>query len=157
MTKHPSVLEVDEKGDPQRRDICPECWEKMADHEFFSFWLTQREAPKPDPRVTREEQNRRLLALFEQMRNAGDDRFRPHVYILAHTLMKRRLLKWEGTERTENGVVRIMFRNPATDERIQVEEIDIGDESLLAVMREIDRTLPANNVRTGTSRDADPL
>jgi len=139
--KHPSVLHVDEKGEPQRRDICPDCWEKMADRKFFSFWLTQREPPKPDPRVTREEQNRRLMALFEQMRDSGDERFRPHLYVLAHALMKRRLLKWEGTKKDEKGMDRIVFRSVANGELIQVEEVDIEDEATLAIMRQIDSTL----------------
>jgi len=141
VSKHPSVLELTVKGDPHRRDICQECWEKMADRQFFSFWLTQREAPKPDPKIAREEQNRRLMAMFEMMLDAKEDRFRPHLYVLAHTLMKRRLLKWEGTQKGEDGVERIVFRNLIGDELIQVEEIDINDEGLVAVMREVDRAL----------------
>ena len=141
VTKHPSVLRVSDKGIPQRSDVCPECWEKMADRKCFSFWLTQRAAPNPDPKIAREDQNRRLMALFEMMLDAKEDRFRPHLYVLAHTLMKRRLLKWEGTQKGEDGVERIVFRNLIGDELIYVEEIDINDEGLVAVMHQIDRAL----------------
>ena len=149
LGKHPTVLDVTEKGDPQRRDVCRECWDNLADNDrkFFSFWLTQREAPKPDPKIDREEQNRRLMALFEQWRDSNDDRFRPHLYVLAHTLMKRRLLKWEGTEKGEDGTERIIFRNPATDQRIQIEEMDVGDEAFVTVMREIEARLATETSR----------
>jgi len=141
VSKHPSVLELTAKGDPHRRDICQECWEKMADRQFFSFWLAQREAPKPDPKVAREEQNRRLTAVFEMMLDSKEDRFRPHLYVLAHTLMKRRLLKWVGSRKGEDGRERIVFRNAATDEEIEIEEIDLADQAMVAVVHEIERAL----------------
>jgi len=154
VNKHPSLLNVDDQDRAERRDVCPECWEKMGEGDFFSFWLTQREPPKPDSRITREEQNRRLLALFERICGLGEDRFRPHLYVLAHTLMKRRLFKWEGTEKGEDGVPRILFRNLATDEVYKIEEIDIADEGLVAVMREIECALAGSGLTASPSAPA---
>lgn len=141
LPKHPTVLDVGRKGAAERRDVCPECWEKMADGEFFSFWLTQREPPKRDMRRTRAQQRAALLRLFEQFHASGDERFRLHLYVLAHMLMKWRLLAWEGTETGENGVERVIFRNTTTEDVIAVEEVDLNDEGLVAVKREIDIAL----------------
>ena len=156
VSKHPSVLEVTEDGQPERRDACPECWEKIADREFFSFWLTHREPPKPDTRRTREEHRAAVMRLFEQMLAGRDQRFRPHLYLLAHTLMKYRLLKWEGTEKSEEGLERIIFRNRATDELIRIEGIDLSDDNLIAAQREIDFTLMAEETEPSDSASEEP-
>jgi len=139
--KHLSVLQATENGDAERRDVCPPCWEKMPEREFFSFWLSRREPPKPDPRLSREQQRAALVRLFEQMLAANEPRLRAHLYVLAHTLMKRRMLKWEGSEKGEDGIERVVFRNIATDELVKIAEIDLEDASLVAVMREIERAL----------------
>lgn len=156
VIKHPSVLEMTEDGEAERRDVCPECWEKIADREFFSFWLTQRAAPKPDMRQTREQRRATLMQLFQQMLAARDQRFHLHLYLLAHALMKYRLLKWEGTEKGEDGLERIVFRNRATDELIRIEEIDLADENLIAVQREIDSALADEQVDASNTSDDGP-
>jgi len=144
VPKHPSVLDLDERGKAERRDLCPECWEKMADKGFFSFWLTHREPPKPDMRKTRLRRRETLRRLFDQFRASGDERFKSHIYILAHILMKNRLLVWEGTEKPDgNAPATVVFRDPASDELIRVEEVEIEDETLVAVKREIDAALAA--------------
>jgi hypothetical protein len=90
--------------------------------------------------------------MFERMRTADDEeRFRVHLYVLAHTLMKYRMLKWEGSHRDSDGVEWILFRNPMTDEEIRIREIDLEDERLIAVMREIEVGTPS----VGTSGDAE--
>jgi len=103
--------------------------------------------------VTREEQNHRLLALFDRLHNAGEAQYRLHLYVLAHTLMKRRLFKWEGTEKGEAGSPQIVFRNPATDEAYRIDEIDLSDESLVAVMREIEGALAGPPPNDGSQND----
>jgi hypothetical protein len=141
VSKHPSVLQTTESGNAERRDVCPACWEKMPEHDFLSFWLSRREPPRPDPRLSREQQRAALMRLFEQMLTANEPRLRAHLYVLAHTLMKRRMLKWEGSEKGEDGIEQIVFRNLATDELIRIEEIDLEDASLVAVMRDIEGAL----------------
>jgi hypothetical protein len=113
----------------------------MADRQFFSFWLNRRDPPKPDTRKTRLERRATVMALFERMLASDDERFRGHLYILAHTLMKCRMLKWEGSETDENGVEQILFRNPTTDEIVRVPEIDLSDEDWVATKREIDTSI----------------
>ena len=152
VPKHPTVLNLGKEGAAERRDVCPDCWEKMAEKDFFSFWLTQREPPKPDTRLTRVQQRAALLRLFEQFHGSGDARFRSHVYVLAHLLMKWRLLAWEGTETGEDGVERIVFRNRETDDKIAIEEVALSDESLVSIKREIDIALA---VESQTSAEND--
>lgn len=151
VNKHPSVLEVNKGGlAAERRDVCPECWEKQAaDHEFYSFWVTQREAPKPDMKLERAERNRRLLALFEAMRTATDPkRYRAHLYVLAHTLMKYRLFKWEGTRKGEAGESWLLFRDVSTEELIEIEDVNPNDDGLIGVMRGIERVLAGESPRS---------
>jgi hypothetical protein len=58
--------------------------------------------------------------------------------------MKRRLLKWVGSRKGEDGRERIVFRNAATDEEIEIEEIDLADQAMVAVVHEIERALAGN-------------
>ena len=138
IAKHPSVLNVTDQGDPTRRDVCAECWEKAAEHEVFSFWLTQREMPKPDMKKTRAQQRMSLAKLFEQFHASGDERFKVHVYVLAHLLMKQRQLVWEGSEKDDNGVEVIRFKNAYTGDVFLVPEMQADDDAMVAVKREID-------------------
>jgi hypothetical protein len=155
IAKHPSVLNVGDQGNPERRDICGECWEKGADRDCFSFWLTQREPPKPDTRQTRAQHRLSLMRLFEQFRASGDARFKVHIYVLAHILMKHRQLLWEGSETDDAGVEQIRFRNPATDETVRVPEIHVDDEAMLAVKREIDAAVAVDALQA-VENETDP-
>jgi len=138
LGKHPSVLKLSDQGVPERRDVCRECWETVADKDFYSFWVTQREAPKPDLRRTRQQQRAALMRLFEQFHASGDPQFRPHVYLLAHLLMKHRQLVWEGEARADGGEPIVLFRHPVTGDLLRVAGVSLDDERLVAVKREID-------------------
>lgn len=142
IQKHPTVLSVTEKGEAQRQDICEECWEKVESGEIVTFWLNLREPPKPDTRRTRAQQREALRQLFERFVASGDERLKIHIYVMAHLLMKHRLLVWKGSERDESGKEKIVFQHPVTEERMLVDEVmDLDDEKLLAVKREIDHAL----------------
>lgn len=95
--KHPSMIDYSEM-DSVRKDYCFNCWQKIENRQFFSFWIAKRIKPGPDKRTTRAERNKILIQLFLSLYNSGEKhRYRSHLFLLAHLLMKYNVFKWKET------------------------------------------------------------
>ncbi len=161
--KHPSaLLETEEKPAPKeqsggkkgeaepdgplREDYCPDCWEKARQKNYFSFWISRREAPKPRKIKSRKERNAALLAYFDFLLQKNDPAYAQHLYFLAHLLMKFSALKWVRSDPPANreSGERIVFRNTQSDDLVTVEAVALEDDAVARIKREIDEFICRN-------------
>lgn len=98
--KHPTVLDIDGKEEAIRRDFCPKCWVEAEKPEYFGFWLTKRiDAPTGrERRLARAERNEALWRLFNALHETENPELRPQLFLLAHLLMRYRVLTFRSTE-----------------------------------------------------------
>lgn len=151
--KHPSAL-LDPDGPDTapredvtlRRDYCQECWQKLGHEPYVGFWLARREAPKVRAVKTRKERNAALLSYFELLRQENSDptdERAQSLFFIAHLLMKYGVLKWvrsdapAGPRATEI----IVFRNPAADEMVEIESVELDDQRIAEIKKEVDEYL----------------
>lgn len=96
LSKEPKAAALDY----ERLDYCEECWQAgkrpAAPQEMFSFWKTSVPAPTQKKKLFVDDSV--LMDLFtrlEEKEAPQDIRFR---FVLALILMRKRLLKYEGSE-----------------------------------------------------------
>lgn len=150
--KHPSAVMMDEGGEAlERKDYCPACWQQHVEsQQYFSRWLTKREIPIERTRISREERNRLLLALFELLSSGGEVDLSaqgeeaenaPPVdpeavrFFLGHLLMRFRVFRWHRTE-AQTGT--IFFENIRSGESYSVATVDLDDASILRIKQVIE-------------------
>ncbi|MEN6626356.1 MAG: hypothetical protein ABFD69_09035 [Candidatus Sumerlaeia bacterium] len=140
IERHPSVLRSAGKRDIERCDYCPTCWEQLKDDAYDSFWMTRRDTtPRKAPKLNRRERSMALRALFESLwdRRENED-VGPEIYLLAHLLMKWGGLKWRENGADIAGRPCLVFEDPASGDRIEIADMEVGDERLASIQQRID-------------------
>lgn len=151
--KHPSAL-LDPDGPntaPRqdvtlRRDYCQQCWQQLGHEPYLGYWLARREPPKVRAIKTRKERNAALLSYFELLRQQQDttsEERAQSLFFLAHLLMKYGVLKWVRSDApAQQGAPEIIvFRNPAADEMVEIESVELDDQRIAEIKREVDEFL----------------
>lgn len=160
--RHPSAL-VPPEGDatdteedlPRREDYCVRCWEQQTAKQYVGFWITKREPPQPRKVQNRRERNARLAAYFDYFYREDPQTHAPRLYFLAHLLMRYGVFKWLRTELDPaTGRERVWYRHMINDEELSVEGVELTDEDLVAIKREIDELL-AGTLGTEQSSQAE--
>ena len=124
----------------ERRDFCSKCWPGGAD-EMFSFW--KRRVPPKEMKPKKFVDDEMLLDFFKRLDGATEELKVNFRYILALVLMRKRLLKFEGTRRDETGeYLKIKLRRRDTLQ--EVFNPDLTEEKIGQVTDEIGHIL---NVR----------
>jgi hypothetical protein len=140
LERHPSVIRLVRSQMAERLDYCPACWEHLKREAWDSFWITRR-PPKEQkvPHLTRRERAVALRALFESLweRRAEGD-YGPHLYLLAHLLMKWGGLKWRENRSETGGAELVVFEDPASGDRLELAAMEIDDARLAAIKAEIE-------------------
>lgn len=140
IERHPSILKNLKARQIERLDYCPDCWRQMKDEVYESFWITKRVIKEQKVRkLSRKERNTALRILFESLweRRETED-VGPHVFFLAHLLMKWGGLKWRECRVDAYERETIVFEDPASGDRIEVVAVDPADERMNAVKEEIE-------------------
>ena len=122
-----------------RRDYCETCWDKArAESGFFSFWKTA---------VPPKEQKRRLFAgdevlldFFLRLENAQEEQHRHFLYLLALILMRKKLLKFEDIERTDDQEF-LCLRLPREDRVFRVPNPKLSEEQIEALKGKLSEVL----------------
>lgn len=143
IERHPSILRTVQKRQIERLDYCPECWRQMKDEVYESFWITKRVIkPQRVRKLSRKERNTALRALFESLweRREAED-VGPHIFLLAHLLLKWGGLKWKKNELGPDGRERVFFEEPTTGDLIEVATVDAYDVRMEAAREEIEQFL----------------
>lgn len=141
LERHPSMLKLDSKEDAVRQDICPECWEKMAEKNYFSYWITRRYQQGPsaeERRLAKSERNEALWALFNALYARTDrEELAAQLFLISHLLMKYRVLSYLGPD--EEG--RLRFYHSGTQETYLVPDLPLDAVSFVDIMEEVDGQL----------------
>ena len=79
----------------QRRDFCADYWESQKP-ETFCYWKTR--LPHPDQKKQLFVDDQMLVAFFERLEKETDPEKVSFRFVLALILMRKRILKYEGTK-----------------------------------------------------------
>lgn len=141
IERHPSILKTAGKGKFERCDYCPDCWQQMKDEVYESFWITKR-VPKQLKirKLSRRERSTALRALFESLwdRRESED-VGPHIFFLAHLLLKWGGIKWKENTVDPNGNEVVVFEEQATGERLELPVVEVSDERMNLIKDEIEQ------------------
>ncbi|MBX3730597.1 MAG: hypothetical protein KF858_15585 [Candidatus Sumerlaeia bacterium] len=141
LERHPTILTLSPLDEAVRQDLCPTCWDRLDQKEYFSYWITRRYQQGPsaeDRRLARSERNEALWALFNAL-YARTDRaeYASQLFLLAHLLMKYRLMAYKGV--AADG--RLTFFHGPTQETYLIDDLPLASVSFVDAMTSIDGQL----------------
>lgn len=129
----------------QRLDYCQECWQKMKDQAYFSFWIGRRNPTDiPLQKLNRHERNLALVALFDSMSERGNAEtdYSPHLFFLAHLLMRYRIFKYRpSVTDPATGASTLRFSRTDGEEEVQVADVEMPPEEIVRVKEEVEAYL----------------
>lgn len=136
------LVEHEDTGALERLDYSAEAWDRgERAANLFCFWRRRIPEPndKPKPFIDDEE----LLALFDQLADAEQDRRLAFRFILSLILIRKRLLRHVGSKGIEGRSVALLKRKGASPEDPPIEVIDPGmDEAAIeAAMEQLGQVL----------------
>ncbi len=135
------LIENSETGRLERLDYSAAAWDEgKHPANIFCFWRRRIPAPndKPKPFIDDDE----LLALFDQLAEADQDRQLAFRFILSLILIRKRLLRHVGSKAMDGRAVSLLKRKGSPDDP-PVEVVDPGmDESAIeAAMEQLGQVL----------------
>lgn len=145
--KKKSKEEKNKKEEPVffRADYCESCWNKMKEEAWFSFWIGKRTTSDlPKKRLNRTERNLALVALFDSLsdRIDGENDFTPHLFFIAHLLMKFKIFKWHPSEENpQTGETTLRFSRSDSEDEVRISDMEMPPEMIVKVKEEIESYL----------------
>lgn len=136
--------ESKEDDDPafQRKDYCPDCWNQLKDQAYFSYWIGKRTPSLlPARKLNKTERNVALAALFDSLsdHNQEEADFTPHLFFLAHLLMKFKIFKWmPSITHPQTGEAMLRFLKTQTSEEVLLRDVDMPDEMVTRIKEEVE-------------------
>jgi hypothetical protein len=121
-----------------RRDYAVEAWEGPPEGAV-AWWKSQM--PNPQATKMRLAPNEVLLQLFDQLEEQPDKR--DMRYVLALLLVRRRVMRLEGSERDAEGRELLVLYCPRRDATYQVPEETPNDERANQIQEELAQLLYA--------------
>jgi hypothetical protein len=151
--KHPSLIEISSTEEAIRKDFCPECWERMREQGYFSFWLTKRvNEPSPEERrLAKADRNEALWRLFSALYASGEGELAPQLFFLAHLLMKYKVLAYAGPGKDG----RLMFHHPKLGETFEIEDVPLDSADFAEIRRQVEQQAVGYAGQTQGAQDAD--
>lgn len=150
--KHPSSINLEE-GDVLRRDFCGDCWEKIKNDDYFSYWLTKRITPERSKRkLSKKIRNNLLVRLFESVQMQSEEERDDYLlYFIAHLLLRYKEFNWKGTKKIRKDDedysepdTYLVFENKTTGEDIMVKDQEPDAEKIMSSRQLIDDYLQDN-------------
>ncbi len=134
--RHPTVLEIGDREEAVRRDFCPACWEKAGNPGYFSFWVTKRISgpTAAERRLARHERNEAFWRLFLALQAAQSDEYRPQLFLLAHLLMRYRVMNFKGT----NAQGELLFEAAPTGETYRIADVPESSAEFGAILKAVE-------------------
>jgi hypothetical protein len=127
-----AALVEHEDGTLERQDFGVEAWEKGARPKARLFGSWRGVMPSADAGPKFRLDDGELSELFEHLSGAEGERAVGLRYVLALLLVRRRVLRYEGTSEG-----RVWVRRPGEEERIGVIDPGLDEEQLAAVAEQL--------------------
>jgi hypothetical protein len=128
-----------------RHDYCTACWNDLKERAYFSFWIGKRSlAGLPPKKLNKAERNVALAALFDSLADRSDEDpgLAPHLFFLAHLLMKFKIFRWlPAAPHPRTGEPMLRFLKTQTGEEIYVRDVEMSDETIVRVREEVEAYL----------------
>lgn len=149
----PSPRASDDDEGFHRHDYCPVCWQRMKDDAWFSFWIGRRNpSDLPKKKLNRTERNLALAALFDSLAERDDENdYSPHLFFIAHLLMKYKVFKWSPSvrdEKTGQEMIRFLRVGIDPEEEVLIPDMEMTDETILRVKTEVEEYLEETTGQT---------
>jgi hypothetical protein len=142
IERHPSILKTVNKKGIERYDYCPDCWRQMKDEAYESFWITKRVIKRKVRKLSRRERSTALRALFESLWERREaEEVGPHLFFLAHLLLKWGGLRWKENRQGEGGREIVVFEDPATGDQLEVPAVEVEETRMSAIRGEVEEFL----------------
>ncbi len=112
----------------------------MGHKDYFCYWITRRyqEGPSPEARkLAKAERNEALWALFNALYSRQDAELAPHLFLLAHLLMKYRILTFAG----QGNPGELKFFHQPTQETYLVPDLPLDAVSFVNIKEQLDGQL----------------
>ena len=141
IERHRSALSSDDENQVLLRyDYCSDCWETVKDQPFFCNWITRRVIKNTESeRAQRQNLRERACRIFLETLQADASNRSARLYILAHLLLRLRVLKWLGHEILEDTGERILvFEDIRSHERVVIPHVRLNEEELSEAQRFVD-------------------
>lgn len=126
----------------QRKDYCPDCWKELKDQAYFSYWIAKRSPSKLPPRkLNKAERNVALAALFDSLSEQNQDEadYAPHLFFLAHLLMKFKVFRWmPSVAHPETGEAMLRFAKTQINEEVLVRDLEMPDAMVVQIKEEVE-------------------
>jgi hypothetical protein len=117
----------------------------MKDQAYFSFWIGRRNPTDiPLVKLNRHERNLALLALFDSLSERGNAEtdYSPHLFFLAHLLMRYRIFKYLPSETDPaTGAATLRFSRTDGEEEARVADAEMPPEEIVRVKEEVEAYL----------------
>ncbi len=149
-----ALVETADGSKVERQDFALNAWQSGArPHpigKLFGAWKTTMSPPSEKKRVLVDDES--LMDLFEQLQEATEPARISFRYILALLLMRRKILKYEGTKRVESpkGLVMQVRRATKVDETpmpiVEVIDPGMGEQAIADAIEQLGAV-----IATGTS------
>jgi len=84
-----------------RSDFCAACWDQQCAEGYFSFWKSRIPSPKEKKKLLVDDAV--LVDFFRRLADTDEQAKLSFRFILALILMRKRILKYEGSQRDQAG------------------------------------------------------
>jgi len=125
----------------QRRDFCETCWDDHHRDQAFSFWQAKMPAGEEKRKLFVDDQI--LMQIFKRLLETNDEDKRPFTFVLALILMRKRLVKYVGTEQNNDQewwVVRFSGR----EDELRIKNPNLTEQQLEEIREQLDEVLAEN-------------
>ncbi len=141
LETHPSTIQLSKTEDAIRSDVCSQCWDKMDNKSYFSFWISRRfqESSTPEQRkLAKAERNEALWKLFLILyQDKEQEDYAAQLFLVTHLLMKYRILQFQE----RNGDDLLVFYHPPSAERYTVADVALDSVDFVDVKSKVDESV----------------
>ncbi len=133
---------IDTEDQLQRKDYCRACWEGQNlndDPDLLGFWSTR--VPRPEEKKKLFVDDEVLMQFFERLDGTGDPGRVSFRFVLTLVLMRKKLLVYEGSEKTPSGDEVWTMRLKGSDRTYQVTDPHMDEEKITEVSQHLSEIL----------------
>ncbi len=145
-----TLVEVDGEQELLRVDFGREAWDRgdrPAAGRIFAAWSSVMVEPNSKKKLLLGDEE--LIDIFEQMRGATDRRQQVFRYLLTLALMRRRMLKYEGSRGSTMLVRRRTLAGAPEAELLEVLDPGMDEAAIGEAMEELAKVIPFDEPTVG--------